>query len=117
MCHRIDAVAVAGPRAARTIVERRSRVLAGYILEIVIHDCRGMGNAGKDQERTPPEALPADQGEHMQKRKLGDSGLEVSALGLGCMGLSFGYGPAVDTQQGVKLIRTAVDLGVIFFDT
>jgi aryl-alcohol dehydrogenase-like predicted oxidoreductase len=53
----------------------------------------------------------------MQKRKLGKSGLEVSALGLGCMGLSFGYGPAVDQQEGVKVIRAAVDLGVTFFDT
>jgi aryl-alcohol dehydrogenase-like predicted oxidoreductase len=53
----------------------------------------------------------------MQKRTLGKSGLEVSALGLGCMGLSFGYGPAVDRQEGVKIIRTAVDLGVTFFDT
>src|SRR5678815_8626 len=53
----------------------------------------------------------------MQKRKLGNSGLEVSALGLGCMGLSFGYGPAVDNQQGISLIRAAVDLGVTFFDT
>jgi aryl-alcohol dehydrogenase-like predicted oxidoreductase len=53
----------------------------------------------------------------MQKRKLGTSGLEVSALGLGCMGLSFGYGPAVDNQQGISLIRAAVDLGVTFFDT
>src|SRR5436189_4767289 len=53
----------------------------------------------------------------MQKRKLGKSGLEVSALGFGCMGLSFGYGPAVDKQQGIKVIRAAVDLGVTFFDT
>jgi len=53
----------------------------------------------------------------MQKRKLGKSGLEVSALGFGCMGLSFGYGPAVDQQEGVKVIRAAVDLGVTFFDT
>lgn len=53
----------------------------------------------------------------MQKRRLGSSGLEVSALGLGCMGLSFGYGPPVDRQQGVALIRAAVDLGVTFFDT
>jgi len=41
----------------------------------------------------------------MQKRKLGKSGIEVSALGLGCMGLSFGYGPATDKEQGIKLIR------------
>jgi len=53
----------------------------------------------------------------MQKRKLGKNDLEVSALGLGCMGLSFGYGPAVDSQAGIKLIRAAVDLGVTFFDT
>jgi len=53
----------------------------------------------------------------MQKRKLGKSGLEVSVLGLGCMGLSFGYGPAVDRQEGIKVIRAAVDLGVTFFDT
>jgi aryl-alcohol dehydrogenase-like predicted oxidoreductase len=53
----------------------------------------------------------------MQKRKLGRSGLEVSALGLGCMSMSFGYGPAMDKQQGISLIRAAVDLGVTFFDT
>lgn len=53
----------------------------------------------------------------MQKRKLGNSSLEVSALGLGCMGLSHGYGPAIDTQQAVSLIRSAVDRGITFFDT
>jgi aryl-alcohol dehydrogenase-like predicted oxidoreductase len=53
----------------------------------------------------------------MQKRKLGKSNLEVSALGLGCMGLSFGYGPAVDKQTGIALIRSAVERGVTFFDT
>ncbi|QII38720.1 aldo/keto reductase [Rouxiella badensis] len=53
----------------------------------------------------------------MQKRKLGKSGLEVSALGLGCMGLSHGYGPATDTRQAVGLIRAAFDRGVTFFDT
>jgi aryl-alcohol dehydrogenase-like predicted oxidoreductase len=53
----------------------------------------------------------------MQKRKLGNSNLEVSALGLGCMGLSFGLGPAVDKQQGIDLIRAAVERGVTFFDT
>jgi aryl-alcohol dehydrogenase-like predicted oxidoreductase len=53
----------------------------------------------------------------MQKRKLGKSNLQVSALGLGCMGLSFGYGPAVDQQQGISLIRAAVERGVTFFDT
>src|SRR5438552_227172 len=53
----------------------------------------------------------------MQKRKLRKSNLEVSAIGLGCMGLSFGYGPAVDKQQGISLIRAAVERGVTFFDT
>ena len=53
----------------------------------------------------------------MNKRTLGRSGLEVSALGLGCMGLSFGYGPATDTRDAVKLIRAAVERGVTFFDT
>ena len=53
----------------------------------------------------------------MQKRKLGKSSLEVSAIGLGCMGLSFGYGPATERQQAITLIRTAFDRGVTFFDT
>src|SRR6478736_9817366 len=53
----------------------------------------------------------------MQKRKLGKSGLEVSALGLGCMGLSYGYGPATETSQAIALIRTAVARGVTFFDS
>jgi aryl-alcohol dehydrogenase-like predicted oxidoreductase len=53
----------------------------------------------------------------MEKRKLGKSNLEVSAIGFGCMGLSFGYGPAVDKQQGISLIRAAVERGVTFFDT
>jgi aryl-alcohol dehydrogenase-like predicted oxidoreductase len=53
----------------------------------------------------------------MQKRKLGKSNLEVSALGLGCMGMSFGYGPAADKQEMIALIRTAVERGVTFFDT
>jgi len=53
----------------------------------------------------------------MRKRTLGNSGLEVSAVGLGCMGLSFGYGPAVDRQEGIALIRSAFERGVTFFDT
>src|SRR5579872_1381979 len=53
----------------------------------------------------------------MQKRKLGNTNLKVSAIGLGCMGLSFGYGPAVDKSQGIALIRAAVERGVTFFDT
>ena len=53
----------------------------------------------------------------MQKRTLGNSTLEVSALGLGCMGMSFGYGPAKDTQEMVALLRSAVERGITFFDT
>ncbi|OWK37805.1 aldo/keto reductase [Fimbriiglobus ruber] len=53
----------------------------------------------------------------MQTRKLGKSDLEVSALGFGCMGLSFGFGPAAEKPDGIKIIRSAVDLGVTFFDT
>ena len=53
----------------------------------------------------------------MQKRKLGKSNLEVSAIGLGCMGMSFGYGPPADKQEMISLLRKAVELGVTFFDT
>jgi len=53
----------------------------------------------------------------MEKRKLGKSGLEVSAMGLGCMGLSFGLGPATEKQEAINLIRAAVERGVTFFDT
>jgi aryl-alcohol dehydrogenase-like predicted oxidoreductase len=53
----------------------------------------------------------------MKKRQLGNSGLEVSALGLGCMGLSYGYGPATDKKDGIKLIHAAVERGVTFFDS
>src|SRR4051812_1071632 len=53
----------------------------------------------------------------MEKRKLGNSNLEVSAIGLGCMGMSFGYGPAADKQEMIALIRKAVEKGVTFFDT
>ena len=63
-----------------------------------------------DERNTP-------KGEAMQKRKLGKSNLEVSAIGLGCMGLSFGLGPAVEKQQGISLIRAAVERGITFFDT
>jgi aryl-alcohol dehydrogenase-like predicted oxidoreductase len=53
----------------------------------------------------------------MQTRTLGNSNLEVSAIGLGCMGMSFGYGPAADKQEMISLIRSAVERGVTFFDT
>lgn len=64
------------------------------------------------------QAVTVDLGRsNVQKRKLGRCGLEVSALGFGCMGLSFGFGPPVEKLEGIKVIRTAVDLGVTFFDT
>jgi aryl-alcohol dehydrogenase-like predicted oxidoreductase len=53
----------------------------------------------------------------MEKRQLGNSGLKVSAIGLGCMGLSFGYGPATDKRDAINLIRKAFELGVNFFDS
>jgi aryl-alcohol dehydrogenase-like predicted oxidoreductase len=53
----------------------------------------------------------------MQKRKLGNSGLEISAIGLGCMGMSFGYGPAGEKNEMISVIRSAVELGVTFYDT
>src|ERR1700729_1595125 len=53
----------------------------------------------------------------MQKRKLGNSNLEVSAIGIGCMGMSFSYGPPKDKREMISLIRSAVELGVTFFDT
>jgi aryl-alcohol dehydrogenase-like predicted oxidoreductase len=53
----------------------------------------------------------------MQERTLGNSGLEVSALGFGCMGLSASYGPPTERQEGIKIIRAAVERGVTFFDT
>src|SRR5882672_4466340 len=57
------------------------------------------------------------EGDTMQKRRLGNSNLEVSALGLGCMGMSFGYGPPADKQEMISLIRTAVERGITLFDT
>lgn len=53
----------------------------------------------------------------MKKRKLGNSNVEVSAMGFGCMGMSFGYGPPTDKQQAISVIRAAAERGVTFFDT
>src|SRR5580692_8487353 len=63
-----------------------------------------------DERNTP-------KGEAMQKRKLGNGNLEVSAIGLGCMGMSYNLGPAMDKKDGISLIRAAVESGVTFFDT
>src|SRR6516162_5306202 len=79
------------------------------------HPRAGANNSGSTQHlKSVPNMKEEKQ---MQKRKLGKSNLEVSALGLGCMGMSFGLGPAVDKQTGISLIRAAVERGVTFFDT
>jgi aryl-alcohol dehydrogenase-like predicted oxidoreductase len=57
------------------------------------------------------------EGEKMQKRTLGNSNLEVSAMGLGCMGMSFAYGPPADKQEMIRLLRSAVERGITFIDT
>src|SRR6188768_2490530 len=64
-----------------------------------------------------PELMLLSNKIFMQKRKLGNSGLEVSALGLGCMGMSFGLGPAADKKEMITLISKAVEKGINFFDT
>jgi aryl-alcohol dehydrogenase-like predicted oxidoreductase len=69
------------------------------------------------ERRTFPPLTHILKGKHMQKRTLGKSNLEVSALGLGCMGMSTNYGPPGDKQEMIALIRAAVDRGVTFFDT
>jgi aryl-alcohol dehydrogenase-like predicted oxidoreductase len=75
-----------------------------------------VGSAGdKDRGKIQTKFIGRDIG--MKKRKLGNSNLEVSALGLGCMGMSFGYGPAGEKQAMIAVIRSAVDRGVTFFDT
>src|SRR5437867_808160 len=78
------------------------------------HGLAGAKNSGQRQRR---KRQPFVEGIAMQKRKLGKSNLEVSALGLGCMGMSFGYGPAADKKEMISLIRSAVERGVTFFDT
>jgi aryl-alcohol dehydrogenase-like predicted oxidoreductase len=82
-----------------------------------------IGKRPKVQETMLRLAVPLRQtefrsvGETMQKRKLGNNNLEVSALGLGCMGMSFSYGPAGDKQEMISLLRAAVERGITFFDT
>jgi len=71
----------------------------------------------RDDRIINKEGLYREKEKTMQTRKLGKSGLEVSAVGLGCMGMSFGYGPPADKQEMISLLRTAVERGVTFFDT
>src|SRR6266436_8140507 len=76
-----------------------------------------MNEATRKAARGRDEHQKRVEGETMQKRKLGKSNLEVSAIGLGCMGMSFSYGPPKDKQEMISLLRAAVELGVTFFDT
>jgi aryl-alcohol dehydrogenase-like predicted oxidoreductase len=78
------------------------------------HPLAGASNSVQEQRLN--QAL-FEEGVVMQKRRLGKGNLEVSAIGLGCMGMSFGYGPAADKKEMISLIRTAVERGVTFFDT
>ncbi len=82
---------------------------------------QGDGKAVGWMEKVTDEQYEASSGvdeeDEMKKRRLGRSNLEVSAVGLGCMGMSFGYGPAADKQEMIALLRSAVDRGVTFFDT
>src|SRR6516165_7552305 len=91
----------------------RTHLFAPFVPGKESRPLAGARNSEPEQHRNRPNS----KGETMQKRKLGKSNLEVSPVGLGCMGLSFGYGPAVEKQQGIALIRAAVDRGVTFFDT
>jgi aryl-alcohol dehydrogenase-like predicted oxidoreductase len=86
---------------------------------IAIHFWLGEGveDPLRPRHRFLNEGFSPKRGHIMQKRKLGKSNLEVSALGFGCMGLSFGYGPAVDKREGISLIRAAFEQGVTFYDT
>jgi aryl-alcohol dehydrogenase-like predicted oxidoreductase len=81
------------------------------------HDASVGEEKGKVKENAKLLKYSLAEGEIMQKRKLGKSNLEVSAIGLGCMGMSFGYGPPKDKQEMMSVIRSAVELGVTFFDT
>ena len=77
----------------------------------------GMRIGSREQRMSTLTMNIQRKGEEMQKRKLGNSNLEVSALGLGCMGMSFSYGPPKDKQEMTSLLRAAVERGITFFDT
>src|SRR6202521_6147449 len=76
-----------------------------------------LAGARNNAQRQRLNQTPLIQGEAMQKRRLGKSDLEVSAIGLGCMGMSFSYGPPKDKQEMTSLLHAAVERGVTFFDT
>jgi aryl-alcohol dehydrogenase-like predicted oxidoreductase len=96
--------------ATRKLKINRAPVLT--LWAVVVAECLGYDHPVDNSVNTHNR-----KGETMQKRKLGNSNLEVSAIGLGCMGMSFSYAPFPDKQEMVSLIRTAVERGVTFFDT
>ena len=106
--YRINGVVVNMPEFAQAFA-LQSRPTHGETRRQCVQDLVVLREA--NYETTNSKGVP------MQKRKLGKSNLEVSAIGLGCMGMSFGYGPAVDKQEVISLIRAAVERGVTFFDT
>src|SRR3954468_22214997 len=81
------------------------------------HDRESNMRGARDTRDTPENADALEEAYKMKTRKLGNSKLEVSALGLGCMGLNFGYATSVTKKEGIALIRAAVERGVTFFDT
>src|SRR5438105_1102255 len=109
-------VLVSSLRRIRQEVHRNRQSSAGQVGYTFLR--RASGFASLDRQRTNCASYECWlAGETMQKRKLGKSSLEVSAMGLGCMGMSYGYGPAADKKEMIALIRTAVERGVTFFDT
>src|SRR5437868_3197305 len=95
------------PQSSRSILENLSIPHLDYPSLLEVSQCASLS----------PRPSSILMGATMHKRKLGRSNLEVSAIGLGCMGLSYGYGPATDRQDAIKLIRSAAELGVTLFDT
>src|SRR5213082_1943970 len=109
-------VLVSSLRRIRQEVHRNRQSSAGQVGYTFLR--RASGFASLDRQRTNCASYECWlAGETMQKRKLGKSSLEVSAMGLGCMGMSYGYGPAADKKEMIAQIRTAVERGVTFFDT
>src|SRR5213080_2178574 len=109
-------VLVSSLRRIRQEVHRNRQSSAGQVGYTFLR--RASGFASLDRQRTNCASYECWlAGETMQKRKLGKSSLEVSAMGLGCMGMSYGYGPAADRQEMISLIGSAVERGVTFFDT
>src|SRR3981081_4145382 len=95
-----------------------TRTLApSFVLSARGKEFHPLAGARNNAQRQRLNQTPLIQGEAMQKRRLGKSNLEVSAIGLGCMGMSFSYGPPKDKQEMTALLRAAVERGITFFDT